>query len=139
MRIDNRWPTAVVNRILHDGSVVGTCAIVDSGSSLFAFDITASDAEGHLKSWYLGALWGDNASDGVASDSYDLHLGGAPTWAGVTSAVVPAGSGWDADKGTPESTRCAHTFYLDVWDRVINGWGYIHQSGYHKSITLMLP
>ena len=40
--------------------------------------------------------------------------------------------------GDPTSTHCAHSFVLDAWDRVINGWGYIHGvAQYQKFITLM--
>jgi hypothetical protein len=138
VRVDNRLPSATINRILHDGSAVSTCAIVNSGSSNFGFDITATDPDGHMLSWRLTALWGDNASAVVASDTYDNHLGGAPIWSG-TAAVVPSGPGWNANDGTFPSTHCAHTFYLDVWDRVINGFGYIHEATFHKSITIMLP
>jgi hypothetical protein len=35
--------------------------------------------------------------------------------------------------------RCAHTFWLDVYDRVINGWVFIHGTSYHQSITINLP
>ncbi len=139
LKIDNRWPTAVINSILHDGAAVGTCAVVTSGSSKFSFDVTASDPDGHLKSWYLGAMWGDNASAAVASDTYANHLGGAPIWAGISGVVAPPAPGWEANDGTWPSTHCAHTFYLDVWDRVIDGWSYIHEAGYHKSITILLP
>ncbi len=139
VKVDNRLPTAVINTILHDGTAVGTCAVVTSGSSKFSFDITASDPDGHLKSWYLGAMWGDNASAAVASDTYANHLGGAPIWAGISGVVTPPAPGWDANDGTWPSTHCAHTFYLDVWDRVIDGWSYIHEAGYHKSITILLP
>jgi hypothetical protein len=139
LRIDNRWPTAVINSILHDGVAGGACAVVTSGSSKFEFDVTASDPDGHLKSWYLGAMWGDNASAAVASDVYDNHLGGAPIWAGIAGVVTPPAPGWEANDGTWASTHCAHTFYLDVWDRVIDGWSYIHEAGYHKSITILLP
>ncbi len=139
LMIDNRWPSAVINSILHDGAVVSTCAVVTSGSSKFEFDLTANDPDGHLKSWYLGALWGDNASATVASDTYDNHLGTAPIWAGISGVVNPPAPGWDANDGTFPSTHCAHTFYLDVWDRVIDGWSYIHEAGYHKSITILLP
>ena len=139
LKIDNRWPTAVINSILHDGAAVGTCAVVTSGSSKFSFDVTASDPDGHLKSWYLGAMWGDNASAAVASDTYANHLGGAPIWAGISGVVTPPAPGWEANDGTWPSTHCAHTFYLDVWDRVIDGWSYIHEAGYHKSITILLP
>ena len=48
---------------------------------------------------------------------------------------------WHAKQGVPcdpTSISCAHTFYLTVWDRSINGYGYIHTSGYTRSITLLL-
>jgi hypothetical protein len=40
--------------------------------------------------------------------------------------------------GDPTSTRRAHTFYLGVRDRVVNGYNYLHHRGYHKSITIWL-
>ncbi|HYS47832.1 MAG TPA: hypothetical protein VEM36_03540, partial [Xanthobacteraceae bacterium] len=61
-----------------------------------------------------------------------------------SSVVVPppGPTPWDAyvpgPPSDPTSINCAHTFFLDAWDRVINGWGYIHgDASYHKSITLM--
>ena len=137
--IDNNWPTAVIDEILHDGAVVGTCAIVDSGSKFFSFRITADDMQGHLKNWTLRALWGDNKSDTIAADNYmTANPATAPIWHGPISQITPAAP-WDAEKpGDPTSTRCAHTFYLTVWDRVINGLYHIHRSHYHKSITIML-
>ena len=136
--VSGTWPIGAINQIEHDGSMVGSCAIVTSGSSKFGFDIAATDSGQHLLSWRLTALWGDNKSAVVAHDEYANHLGTAPHWAGTTG-FVPAGD-WDAAvAGDASSTHCAHTFYLDVWDRVINGWGYVHESTYHRSITIMLP
>jgi hypothetical protein len=136
--IDNQWPTAVIDEIIHDGVVIDACGIVDSGTDFFGFRIQARDPEEHLKSWHLRALWGDNKSKKVDSDSYDNHVSATKKWAGV-SGVVPVPP-WDARVPLdPTSTRCAHTFYLTVWDRVINGHRYIHRSTYHKSITIMLP
>jgi hypothetical protein len=31
----------------------------------------------------------------------------------------------------------AHTFYLGVLDRVIDGWNWLDYSDYHKSITII--
>jgi hypothetical protein len=137
VQVDNQWPTAVIDEIIHDGMIVGTCAIVDSGSSLFTFRIQAQDPEEHLLSWHMTALWGDNKSKLVDSDHYNNHVSATKKWAGI-SDVVPTAA-WDASvAGDPTSTRCAHTFYLTVWDRVINGYGHIHRSHYHKSITIYL-
>ncbi len=140
-QIDNRWPSVSIDQILHDGSVVGTCAIVDSGSDAFTFNITAQDAEEHLLSWTLTAHWGDNKSKAVDGDNYNNHVSPTKKWAGITGTVpVVVPSPWHATvAGDTTSTQCAHTFYLGVWDRVINGWNYIHYAQYHKSITLMLP
>lgn len=136
VRIDNQWPVANIEKILHDGLEVPVCAIVNSGSDKFSFRITASDPQGHLLSWNMSALWGDNKSASVGGDSYSSHVSPTRQWAGVTSGEVPA---WHAAvPGDPSSTRCAHTFYLGVWDRVINGYGYIHYQTYHKSITIWL-
>jgi hypothetical protein len=137
-QIDNSWPQAVINQILHDGSVVGTCAIVDSGSDQFTFNITALDGEQNLLSWGLTALWGDNQSSAVASDSYSSHVSPTRKWPGI-SGVVPTPAWRATVAGDPTSRRCAHTFRLGVWDRVINGYGYLHYAEFNKSITLMLP
>ena len=129
--IDNRWPTATISKIFHDGSEVPACAMVASGSEAFTFRITANDPDGHLASWSLQALWGDNQSNLVASDSYSAHLPG-PLWPGITDTDVPADA-WNAIE-----TCCAHTFHLSVWDRTIDGHNYLHWSGYNKSITIMM-
>jgi hypothetical protein len=138
VKIDNQWPVANIEKIFHDGVEVQVCAIVNSGTDQFTFQITATDPQGHLLSWGLSALWGDNKSGTVGGDSYSAHVSPTRQWAGVASGVVPSPA-WHAtvaDDST--STRCAHTFYLGVWDRVINGYGYIHYQTYHKSITIWL-
>lgn len=139
--IDNAAPLADIEQIIHDGSMVGTCGIVDSGSDAFTFRITASDAEQHMLNWSLAALWGDNRSTTVDGDSYAAHTSPSRKWAGVNSGVVPmvAASPWHATPGDPTSTRCAHTFRLSAWSRVIDGYNRLHRAEYHKSVTIMLP
>ena len=141
VRIDNQWPTASIEAIFHDGAPVGTCGIVTGGSDRFVFRITANDPQGHLKSWGLTAMWGDNKSAAVASASYvPVPPPAAPIWNGPVGVDVPAAPGWSATvAGDPTSTHCAHTFYLGVWDRVIDGYNHLHYAAYHKSITIMLP
>jgi hypothetical protein len=141
VQIDNTWPQVSIDEIWHDGVIVGTCAIVDSGTDAFTFRITASDPQQHLLSWSLAAWWGDNKAKSVDADSYSGHVSATKKWAGYNGMVpVVASSPWHATvAGDATSTRCAHTFYLGAWDRVINGWNYIHYADYHKSITLMLP
>lgn len=141
--IDNTLPVATLEQILQQpGNVpVGTCAIVNSGSPTFTFVVTASQPQSHLLGWDLVAYWGDNKSAVVTSDSYASHVSPSRLWAGITSTAVPppGPTPWNATvAGDPTSTHCAHSFFVNSWDRVINGWGYIHGvASYQKSVTLM--
>ncbi|MGB9177554.1 MAG: hypothetical protein WCB46_12585 [Methanoregula sp.] len=125
---------------------VKTCDVVMSGHPWFTFTITAQQAQQHLAGWSLVAYWGENKSATVAGDSYSNHISPSRLWAGITmpTAVPPPPAlpnpWWDATvAGDPTSTHCAHTFFLYAWDRVINGWGYIHGwDSYSKSITIWL-
>ncbi len=141
--IDNTAPSANIEQIFQQpGNVpVNTCAIVTAGSPTFTFQITAS-APAHLLAWNLTAYWGNNKSMTVSSDQYANHITPSRIWTGLTSTPVPppGPAPWNATvAGDPTSTHCAHSFFLNVWDRVINGWGYIHgPATYQKSVTLML-
>ncbi|MDX2427437.1 MAG: hypothetical protein QNK22_01990 [Xanthomonadales bacterium] len=142
LMIDNSKPRASINSILHrkaDGTdeVVNVCGIVTKRTSEFSCDITAQDNEGHLKNWDLRVLWGNNKSMHIASDSYTPTA--TKKWYGVPGTVVPSTPKDLEVAGDITSIQCAHTFYLTVWDRVINGYNHIHRSSYHKSITLMIP
>jgi hypothetical protein len=142
LMIDNTQPTAVIEKILQQpGNVlINACAIVTTGAPTFTFQITAS-APAHLLAWSLTAYWGDNKSKAVSSDNYSAHITPSRIWTGITSVAVPppGPTPWNATVGgDPTSTHCAHSFFLYAWDRVINGWGYIHgPAGYQKSVTLM--
>ena len=149
VQVDNQWPRAVIDKIVHHDPgnpnpamrhrFVDACAIVEGTSDEFSFMIEAVDPVGqHLLSWSLAVLWGDNKSAFITGDDYvPGHVSPTRQWAGVIGEVPAAH--WHATvAGDPSSRRCAHTFYLSVWDRVINGWGYIHHATYHKSITLLL-
>ena len=137
--IDNTVPTARIEQILHDGLPVNTCAIVNSGSHTFTFGVTAS-APRHLRGWALVAYWGDNQSKSVSGDDYSAHASTSHIWTGLSNGLVPppGPTPWDATVANDQtSIHCAHLFSLSAWDRVINGWGYIHDAAYYnKSITL---
>jgi hypothetical protein len=141
VRIDNSRPLASIDEIIHHHAikgptVVGTCGIVTEDSDRFSFRITASDAEGHLRDWSLVASWGDNKHAPIASMSYAPNS--SKEWVGLNNVVVPE-SPWVATvAGDSTSRRCAHTFYLNVWDRTIDGYRNLHGSEYRKSITLLL-
>ena len=140
VKIDNQWPTAILEKIFNNGTEKLVCSIVTGPSDQFTFRIVATDPQGHLLSWSLGVLWGDNKSATITGDDYSHHISPTRQWTGVNSGPpdVPA-SGWHAAvPGDSTSTRCAHTFILSVWDRVINGYGYIHGQSYHKSLTIWI-
>ncbi len=143
--VDNTVPVVNLQQILHQpGSVpVDVCAIVGTGTPTFTFRITASAPQSHLLAWNLIAYWGNNKSQVISTDNYNNHVSPSRLWAGVTGAVVPppgpSAAPWDATvAGDPTSIHCAHSFFLNAWDRVINGWGYVHGvASYQKSITLL--
>lgn len=143
--IDNTVPVVNLQQILHQpGNVpVNACAIVNTGTPTFTFRVTASAPQSHLLGWSLIAYWGDNKSQTVSADNYNNHISPTRLWAGVTGAVVPppgpSPTPWNATvAGDPTSVHCAHSFFLYAWDRVINGWGYIHGvASYQKSVTLL--
>jgi len=141
--IDNTMPVVNIQQIdQQPGNVaVNTCAIVETGTPTFTFQVTASAPLSHLMGWSLTAYWGDDKSNSVSSDSYNNHITPTRLWAGITGVAVPppGPTPWNATvSGDPTSIHCAHSFFLDAWDRVINGWGYIHGvASYQKSITLL--
>src|SRR6266511_665836 len=143
--IDNTVPVVNLQQILHQpGNVpVDACAIVSTGAPTFTFRVTASAPQSHLLGWSLVAYWGDNKSQTISTDNYNNHISPIRLWAGVTGAVVPppgpSPTPWNATvAGDPTSTHCAHSFFLYAWDRVINGWGYVHGvASYQKSLTLL--
>ena len=138
VKIDNQWPMANLEKIFHDGAEIQVCDIVNTGTDQFTFRILATDPQGHLLSWNLSALWGDNKSVSIGGDDYSHHISPTRQWTGAISADVPTPAWHATVMGDSTSTHCAHTFYLGVWDRVINGYGYIHYQDYHKSITIWL-
>lgn len=141
--IDNTVPVVKIQQILQQpGNVpVNVCAIVNTGAPTFTFQVTASAPQSHLLGWSLTAYRGNNQSKSVSSDNYNNHISPTRLWAGITGVAVPppGPTPWNATvTGDPTSVHCAHSFFLNAWDRVINGWGYIHGvASYQRSITLL--
>jgi hypothetical protein len=146
LHIDNTPPDISISEIRQGGTIVEACDIVKTGSNAFTFKINAYDPSGHLYSYGLSAMYGDNKSCPVASESYESydptpevplplpgkHAGEGPLWNGYMNKIVPAAP-WSA------KCNCAYTFYLGVWKRTIDGWNWILYRDYHKSITIDLP
>lgn len=140
LRIDNTPPTVDIHNIFQNKppmTDIAPCVIVDSGDNKFSFKITANDAEGHLYSYGLYALYGDNKYLSITSDSYKNHINPPPPpyvpvlWNGVINTILPS-----PEKSVP--CNCAYTFYLWAWGRTINGYNRIQYVNYHKSITINL-
>jgi DNA-binding beta-propeller fold protein YncE len=133
LQIDNVPPDADVVSIRQHGSgaVISPCAIVTAAPNSFDFEVKAYDPNHHLYSYSLVAYWGHNGYAPVASDSYASHTNaeGPYLWSGTSSVIVPA-TGW------PANCNCAHTFYLDVWKRTIDGYNRILHRTAHQSITI---
>jgi len=124
----------------HSPKEVLACDIVSAAPNQFYFRITADDPNQHLLNYGLTAMWGDNQSESVYSDTYSSHLvPAAPhAWGGVQNFDVPRsppGSGGTATTWSAKS-NCAHTFYLGAWKRTIDGYNYLLYRDYHKSITI---
>ncbi|MBI5787266.1 MAG: YncE family protein [Candidatus Schekmanbacteria bacterium] len=134
VKIDNTPPEVNLVSIWQKGSPdieIQPCDIVSEGLNKYYFKITAYDPSHHLLGYGLTALWGNNYSAPIASDSYSSHVNaeGPYFWSGVTDTQVPA-TEWIA------TCNCAHTFYLWANKRTINGYNYILYGDYHKSITI---
>ncbi|HEX9060445.1 MAG TPA: hypothetical protein VF941_09720 [Clostridia bacterium] len=141
LRIDNQVPQTSIDKVYHAGDAVGKCAVVNTAPDEFTFQITASDPQQHMGGWRLTALWGDNQSIEIDSDNYSNHISANKKWAGISGTVpsVKSTQPWHSNvAGDPYSHWCAHTFYLETWDRAIDGYGYLHWGGYHKSITIAI-
>lgn len=151
VKIDNTPPDVAMSNICQKG-VAGTvgdpcypdkevmcCDIVSSGPNTYYFKMTAHDANAHLLSYGLTALWGDNRSESIFSDSYANHVASPPLWTGVINFNAPqytqARCASDVHVWCA-TCNCAHTFYLGAWKRTIDGYNYLLYRDYHKSITI---
>ncbi|KPJ91838.1 MAG: hypothetical protein AMJ53_10625, partial [Gammaproteobacteria bacterium SG8_11] len=129
LHIDNTPHTVKINKIMqvstpHDIEIK-PCDIT-SGTNQYYFEITAYDANQHLRNYWLEALWGDNKHETIVgySDNYENHIDPvAPhPWSGVINFVPTDSMG---DKITwAAKCDCAHTFYLRAKKRTINGYHY---------------
>lgn len=152
VNIDNTPLEAKILNICHKGTPgastdpcypdmeVKACDIVSAGSNSYYFKITAFDANHHLLNYWLSALWGENKTEVIYSDSYSAHVNaeGPYLWSGVANFIVPRDVPGSAGNPStwPAKCNCAHTFYLGSWKRTIDGYNYILYGDYHKSVTI---
>ena len=137
LRVDNTPQTVDLEEILQHGTttVIAPCDIVTAPiPNAYDFRITAYDANHHLLSYELWADWGKNESMTILHEIYSSHVDaeGPYWWSGAPAHSIetsPA-TGWAA------CCNCAHTFYLRVWKRTIDGYNYILRRDSHQSVTL---
>lgn len=127
--VDNTRPEASIDDVVFSGSSIPSCSILKlDASDDIEFVFTARDEPGHLLSYSLNALYGDNQWMGITGESYDPGVHGSG-WAGV-DGVSTLASGWPIS--------CAYNFRLSVTSRVTDGYRHIHHTEYNKHITLLL-
>jgi hypothetical protein len=134
LNVDNNAPLVDIKRILHNGSDVPVCSIVNltSNTDGLRFTITVDDPEGNLQAYQLRAGYGDNQSVTIHTDNYAAHANPTKKWTGVTNLTIPAGE-W-----TPPVT-CAYGFHLTAWRKVINGYGFLGHVSTSRYVTLLKP
>lgn len=130
LKIDNTPPDVDLVSIYQHGSAtpVAACEIVSApviSPALYDVRITAHDPNGHMYSYGVVVLWGDDDS-GTVIPTVTSPL---PLWTGVVNERGPA-AGWEAQ------CNCAHTFIVHAWKRTIDGYGRIYYDDSHQSITI---
>jgi hypothetical protein len=135
LRVVNTPPVARIHRMFYGVTEVAACSIVHEGPvpADFTFEITASDANGALAGWSLGADYGDNGHSPIDADGYAAHRDGdGPSrWNGFSTTVIPAT--WRPP------TPCAYAIRLSASSRSQNGYGAaVPTAHYTKTLTYLL-
>lgn len=139
LKVDNDPANVDLTNIrLHGGAVLDTCAVLTTPAFPPApkldVTLTANDPNGHLLSYGVTAYFGHNSPPAtvVPTESYSSHVNadGLHLWKGPINLIAPP-AGW-----TP-TCNCAHTLFLDVWKRTIDGYQYLKYAQSHQSITIM--
>ena len=137
LALDNQPPTVELINILHGGSAVPACAIVNLSSATDGVQLQfeAYDPEGDLLSMSLTAEWGHGSSAQIYSDSYAAHASPTHIWQGVTSLTEPVSPAvW-----VPPIT-CAYLFQIEATTRSTNGYSYpIVYATDFQTVTLIKP
>ena len=137
LALDNQAPTVDILNILHGGTAVPACSIVNLSSATDGVQIQfeAFDPEGDLLGISLTAEWGNGSSASIYTDSYAAHASPTHIWQGVTSLTEPVSPAvW-----VPPVT-CAYLFQIEATTRSTNGYSYpIVYSTDFATVTLIKP
>ncbi|HEX2643255.1 MAG TPA: hypothetical protein VHU81_09695 [Thermoanaerobaculia bacterium] len=146
LRVDNSAPVIKILGIEHSPSPgdpfarVEVCEIVPFIKGKLRLKIEASDAEGHLRSYSLAAMFGHNLSvtppPPGASDSYANHVNNTTHhWNGGVFLVDYDGATYPVTK----MPTCAYQFRLNAAKRTTNGYNIIFGGEDTVHITLQRP
>jgi hypothetical protein len=154
--IDNKGPTALLKRIgAHDilrtdemHPYTPVCPVFSKtlGNIEILFD--ALDENNHFRNYHLSFITGHNFYVDEFIKIYDGKLGsnerfnvirhhkaigtGTVTTTNLSDVVIPPGGfhneAFNWNVGNPDVVKCAYQVRLRVWDRTINGYGYIHSA-----------
>jgi hypothetical protein len=152
--IDNKWPKALLKRIgTHDilrtdemHPYTPVCPVFSKavGNMQVVFD--AFDENNHFLRYRLSFITGHNFYVDEFVKRYDGKFGsnerfdvikhhkaigtGIVTTIHLPDSIIPPGGFHDESVnwniGHPDVVKCAYQVRLRVWDRTINGYGYIH-------------
>jgi hypothetical protein len=130
--VDNTTPDVRLIDILHGGVSVPACGMVTMSGPTDGVQIVyrAFDAEGLLDSYSVDALWGQDQSGNITSDTYVPAHSGSTSWQGSASATTAV---WH-----PPIT-CAYQFRVSASGRVTNGYGAIQWSSTFRNVTITVP
>ncbi len=122
------------------------CPVFSKTGNTLPVRFDATDVKGHMLSFTVSFITGHNFYVDQFIKQYDGHSGAnerfkastihRATLTGIATTTLlpddirPAGGFADEivswNIGSPDAVRCAYQVRLGVWDRTINGYGYIH-------------
>ena len=139
LALDNQAPNVDLISILHAGSVVQPCQIINltSATDGVQLQFEAFDPEGDLLAISLTAEWGHGnvSNPPIYTDSYSAHASPTHIWQGVTSLTVPVSPAvW------VPPTSCAYLFRVGATTRSTNGYSYpiIYATDF-QTVTIQKP
>lgn len=139
LALDNQPPIVDLINVLHGGSPVAPCQIINltSATDGVQLQFEAYDPEGDLLAIQLIAEWGHGnvSNPPIYSDSYAAHANPAHNWQGVQSDTRPASPAvW------VPPTNCAYLFQIAASTRSTNGYTYpIISASDFQTVTIVKP
>ncbi|OPY48218.1 MAG: hypothetical protein A4E47_00014 [Methanosaeta sp. PtaU1.Bin028] len=140
LQIDNTPPKCEITDVLHNGTQLNPCAIVNFSTGTLTVVFEASDNAGHLRNYALNAYYGHNSIvvptpilPSKAVDDYSKHIDASKRWTGGTYTIEYKASEYDSI----EMPTCAYQLRLRADKRTSNGYGLVYW-GYEDTVHITL-